>query len=236
MIAHSTKNTLEYRESIKNNPSAIKQYNRTVAAAGLIYAAPALAEAGPALWSIGSKVWNWAAANPLTTTYATGTVLNAIDPNPAADWTPGLPGDEVLGNAVGNGLRMLENSKVGKWVTESTAGWSAAAKSYQEFVTGVKAGNAFEVNGVRFDGSVGDVLLEAKSSYDNFVNKSTGAFYDWFTKGKKSLINQAKNQLEAADGATIQWYFKTEETMNATQQLLNEAGIEGIEYYYKPID
>ncbi len=150
---------------------------------------------------------------------------NVINPGPIdIAPTPG-PGGE-LGNLVEGSLK-----NIGKWVTENTKGWSEAAKSFQEAVTGVKAGNAFELNGVRFDGIIDDVLIEAKSSYDNFV-KADGVFHEWFTGGE-ALINQAFRQTEAAAGSAIQWHFQTQKTLDATKKLLDDAGITGIEYILK---
>ena len=179
------------------------------------------------------QVYSWAAANPVTTTYIAGTLANAADPNPGADWTPGLPGDEVLGNLIGQGVRSLSKTPIGKWVTESTKGWSAAAKSYQEFVTGVKAGNAFEVNGIKFDGVIDDILVDAKSSYNSLIDKSTGQFRQFF-KVNEDLVDQARRQLKAADGVPVRWYFETTETLNATQKLFELNGIEGIELIFHP--
>ena len=129
------------------------------------------------------------------------------------------------------GAPMLSRIK-GKWVAESTAGWSTKAKSYQEFVTGVKPGSAFDVNGVKFDGFKGNTLLEAKSSYDNFVSK-TGDFYSWF-KGKDALLDQARRQLKAANGAAIEWNFSSQKSLDATQKLFKENNISGIDLKYKP--
>jgi YD repeat-containing protein len=150
----------------------------------------------------------------------------------------GLTTDILLGFAGDKGLSKIKalaaSTKFvrGSWVTESTVGWSAAAKSYQEFVTGIKAGNALDVNGVRFDGIRGKTLLEAKSSYANFVNKN-GEFYSWF-KGKDSLLDQAQRQIDAADGASIEWNFSSQKSLDATKKLLNDNGIEGIDFKYNP--
>ena len=122
-----------------------------------------------------------------------------------------------------------------RWIKESIAGWSKKAIDYQEYVTGVKAGNTLDVNGVKFDGIRGNTLLEAKSSYDNFVNHKTGEFYSWF-KGKDGLIDQAKRQIEAANGASIEWNFSNKKSMEATQKLFKENGIEGIDLKYNPKD
>jgi hypothetical protein len=127
----------------------------------------------------------------------------------------------------------------GTWVSESTAGWSENAMAYQEHVTGVKAGTAFEVEGVKFDGIRENTLLEAKSSYDNFVNKKTGQFYSWFVnnpdKGAQKLLRQARSQIEAAKGATIEWNFETEKTLNATKSYFESQGLKsGINYKLNP--
>ena len=120
----------------------------------------------------------------------------------------------------------------GSWVSESTSGWSKSAISYQEQVTGVSAGNAFEVNGVKFDGVKDGTLLEAKSSYDNFVGKD-GQFQSWF-KGQDALVDQAQRQVGAADGATIEWNFSSQKTLDATQALFKENNITGINLKYTP--
>ena len=120
----------------------------------------------------------------------------------------------------------------GSWVSESTSGWSNAAKAYQEQVTGVSAGNAFEVGGVKFDGVKNGTLLEAKSSYDGFVGKD-GVFQPWFN-GKDALIAQGRNQIAAADGAPIEWNFSSQKTMDATKTLFKDNNISGINFKYTP--
>ncbi len=122
--------------------------------------------------------------------------------------------------------------KGGSWVAESTVGWSQKAIAYQEYVTGVKAGKAFNLNGVKFDGIKGNVLLEAKSSYDNFVSK-TGEFYSWF-KGQAPLLDQARRQLKAAEGAIIEWNFSSQKSLEATKKLFKANNIEGITLKYNP--
>ena len=61
----------------------------------------------------------------------------------------------------------------------------------------------------------------------NFVGKD-GNFQSWF-KGAESMVDQAKRQLNAADGAPIQWHFENKVVMEATQKLFKEQGIEGID-------
>jgi len=139
--------------------------------------------------------------------------------------------DDVAGQAgrraddvvdLGRGLR-------GQWksVNESM---SRRARAYQTQITG-RTGQAFEVNGVRFDGVSGTTLLDAKDNY-NFAIKD-GQFRRWFG-GKKDILKQADRQLRAANGLPIQWHFSQEEARDAFQRLLNREGIEGIDLIHTP--
>jgi RHS repeat-associated protein len=109
---------------------------------------------------------------------------------------------------------------------------SDAAKSYQSFVTGRAWNESYVLKGTKFDGYVNGILLDAKSGYKNFVNKD-GQFYDWF-KGKQGLLDQAERQLVAADGNRIRWTFENENVMNATKNLFEKEGIDGIELIHVP--
>jgi len=107
-------------------------------------------------------------------------------------------------------------------------------KEYQEYVTGIKAGRALRVNGVDFDGIRGNTLLEAKSSYNNFVD-GNGKFYGWF-RGQNALLNQVRRQLVAAKGAPIEYNFSSQKTLNAFKNLFENNGIKkGVIYKYNPI-
>lgn len=92
---------------------------------------------------------------------------------------------------------------------------------------------------MRFDGIRGNTLLEAKSSYDNFINKKTGQFQSWFVndpkKGAPKLLDQAQRQIAAANGAPIEWNFASQETLNATKSYFESQGLKsGINYKYTP--
>jgi hypothetical protein len=119
--------------------------------------------------------------------------------------TPKVCIQNPIRNAEMPTLLVGNNKIISTWIgiIPNYFGWSQRAIAYQEFVTGTKAGTAFEVGGVRFDGVRNNTLLEAKSSYDNFVNKKTGGFYSWF-KGQNSLVTQARNQIKAANGSAIE--------------------------------
>jgi hypothetical protein len=110
---------------------------------------------------------------------------------------------------------------------------SDASRAYQKQITG-KEGQAFLQNGVKFDGVNNGTLIESKRSYNNFVNKKTGEFYDWF-KGKDSLVDQANRQIVASEGAQINWYFSEQTSMNAAKSIFQSQGIKGINFIFEPL-
>lgn len=78
---------------------------------------------------------------------------------------------------------------------------SKYSREYQTQITG-REGEVWLQNGVKFDGMENGTLLDAKGKYAQFVDKNTGEFYDWF-KGKDALVNEAKRQIEASEGARL---------------------------------
>ncbi len=96
--------------------------------------------------------------------------------------------------------------KLGKWVdvNESMSDYS---RKYQELVTG-RTGQAYFVDGVKFDGLKNGVLVEAKAKYSQFIDED-GLFKSWFT-GLDEMIKQAKRQLDVANETPIEWYFSEE--------------------------
>ena len=76
------------------------------------------------------------------------------------------------------------------------------------------------------------VLIDAKAKYAQFINKKTGQFYDWF-KGKQGFIDQAYRQIEASEGAKIQWYFSEKETRDLVQDIFMDEGIDDIELIFE---
>src|SRR5262249_14977265 len=95
-----------------------------------------------------------------------------------------------LGPEVNQGLALSEMvyapfvfAPAGRWQTVNEA-MSARARAYQTQVTG-RTGEAYVVNGVRFDGVSGGTLLEAKGpGYATFVRN--GEFQDFF-QGRQQL-------------------------------------------------
>jgi len=138
-------------------------------------------------------------------------------------------GSEVV--IMGTEKALVTNAVKGSWIKTSES-MSVAAAEYQTSVTGQAANNSYLVNGVKFDGILNGVLVDAKSGMGNFVNKTTGEFQGWF-KGARSLVDQAKRQIGAAEGTKIQWFFENKKVMQATQKLFKENGIKGIELINK---
>jgi hypothetical protein len=129
-------------------------------------------------------------------------------------------------DAVSDGRKVILS---GRWKNVNEA-MDDFSRAYQKQITG-QEGMAWIQNGVKFDGMKNGVLLEVKGRYAQFINKDTGEFFDWFS-GKQSFINQAKRQINASEGAKIQWYFAEEETLNAIRDLFANEGITGIELIF----
>jgi hypothetical protein len=163
-------------------------------------------------------------------------------------------GKGVFWTVVEDGLTVIPFSKAGQGVVAATKGlvnaargarastpigqWStvaesmtARAASYQARISG-RGGEAFVVNGVKFDGVRNGVLLDAKGpGYARFVRD--GEFRPWW-RGAEALVSQARRQLAAARGAPIQWHFAEESAASATRALLQGRGISGIDIVVTP--
>jgi filamentous hemagglutinin len=108
---------------------------------------------------------------------------------------------------------------------------SSRAALYQDQITG-RAGEAYVVEGVKFDGYDG-TLLDAKGpGYSNFVNKN-GEFYPWF-RGQDSLLNQAVRQIDAADGTPVNWHVAEPSAVDAIRSMFMREGIDGISVIHTP--
>jgi hypothetical protein len=93
-------------------------------------------------------------------------------------------------------------------------------------------GYAYLANGVKFDGYANGILLDAKGpGYAAFVKN--GQFRSWFA-GAEGLVNQAREQLQAANGTPIQWHFAEQAAANATRQLFQDKGVTGIDIVFTP--
>lgn len=110
------------------------------------------------------------------------------------------------------------------WVEESTAGWSNFSKAYQKQITG-QEGRALEINGVKFDGLRGQTLIDAKGYYEYLLSRGFA---------QEGLLQQAKRQIQAANGLGIEWHFAEKGAADAVRGLLEKNGIKGIEVFHTP--
>ncbi len=119
----------------------------------------------------------------------------------------------------------------GNWkvVNESM---SDAAKSYQEFISGMPWNQSFELNNVRFDAIRNGILADAKSGYLNFVN-TNGEFQDFFT-GQADIISQARRQINAAEGLPVEWHFEHDIVRKAFEKLLKDEGLNNLYLIHTP--
>ena len=132
--------------------------------------------------------------------------------------------------AVSNACEGSTKALSGQWKTVNES-MSDFSRAYQKQITG-QEGMAWVQKGVKFDGMKDGVLLDAKGKYAQFINKKTGEFYEWFS-GKDSLIAEARRQIDASEGAKIQWYFAEEESLNVVQDLFMDKGITEIELIFE---
>ncbi len=162
-----------------------------------------------------------------------------VTPPVAAPGMPGyMPSNAILSN--GEGSSGSGNSTTGQSTSNAGGNWtpvnesmSPQAQAYQTQITGV-TGQAYVVNGVKFDGISADgTLLDAKGpGYANFVG-SNGEFQPWFA-GQYSLIDQAERQVAAAQGQSIQWSVAEPSAATAIKNLLSDEGIKGVSVIYQP--
>jgi hypothetical protein len=109
---------------------------------------------------------------------------------------------------------------------------SKEARAYQARVTGAEEGTAYTVNGVKFDGYVDGILVDAKSCYKQFIGPD-GKFHSWF-RGADGFVKQAKDQLEAAKGTPIQWRFAEKQAADTVREFLQSKDVFGIEVVHVP--
>ena len=122
----------------------------------------------------------------------------------------------------------------GQW-TQVREAMSHRAAKYQQQVTGHAVEEAYVVKGVRFDGRSLTELVEAKGpGYANKFAKNLEP-KGWFKQGAKDLVAQAERQIKAAGGIPIRWHVAEEKAAKAIQNLLDAAGLKGIEVVHTPV-
>jgi hypothetical protein len=106
------------------------------------------------------------------------------------------------------------------------------ARAYQQQITG-RSGQAYFVDGVKFDGVANGGLIDAKGpGYANFVKN--GRFRHWFN-GADELVEQAQRQVRAANGTPIRWHVAEADAVTAIRNLFADSGITGIDIIHTPV-
>ena len=121
-------------------------------------------------------------------------------------------------------------SSSGQWENANESMSEYAAK-YQQQITG-RSDQIYRLNGVKFDGFDGSKLLEAKGHYSWALKN--GKWADWFHEGMDQILNQARNQINAARGLTIEWHCAERDVAEAMRKLLSEKGFSSIRVIYTP--
>ncbi|MDY7233152.1 Tox-REase-5 domain-containing protein [Hyalangium rubrum] len=120
---------------------------------------------------------------------------------------------------------------------------SRRAARYQAQISGRPAGEAYwiggvdtKMGGVKFDGFQEGVLLEAKGP--GYANKFLDSLdpHPWFkNSGAKSLLEQARRQLQVANGIPIRWHVAEKKSADAIRKLLRNGGILSIKIVHTPM-
>jgi len=140
-----------------------------------------------------------------------------------------LPLDDAARHVLGFGvLKQVPRQSsafiksVGKWVNRNES-MSEAARAYQRFISRRQDDMVFEVGGYTFDNfdEVRGVLQDAKAIPEDFVDPATGLFKPWVS-GTDEWLKQAENQVKAASGAPIEWYFSSKAAKDAMYNLFQE--------------
>jgi hypothetical protein len=115
----------------------------------------------------------------------------------------------------------------GKWV-QAGESMPEQARRYQAQVTGAPEGYVYSVNrggkAVKFDGFDQGVLIETKATgYAQWITKKLDFFGDF--KGRLQMLEQAKRQVEAANGTPIRWIAAEEKLAGALRKMFREEGL-----------
>jgi len=107
-----------------------------------------------------------------------------------------------------------------RWVNEPM---SLRALEYQHQITG-RVGEAYYLNGVKFDGVGTEGLVEVKGpGYSQFLDHN-GEWQTWFT-GTRGMEEQAQHQVEAAGGIPVVWHVAEPDAFIAIRKLVEKFGV-----------
>ena len=115
---------------------------------------------------------------------------------------------------------------------------SDIARAYQQFISGRADNLVFEIGGYTFDGvdMIRGVLKDAKAIPENLIDMTARKFKPWVS-GTTDWLKQAANQVTAAGGAPIEWYFNSEAARDAMYNLFLEKNpdlLKSIQLIYQP--
>ncbi|MGZ3459823.1 MAG: Tox-REase-5 domain-containing protein, partial [Archangium sp.] len=148
----------------------------------------------------------------------------------------GGPGAAIVLHMANQTVRETGGGKSASAQAQGPGQWSPVKESmsrraarYQEQISGRPVNESYVVRGVRFDGYKDGALLEAKGP--GYANKFTAELdpKQWFTKGARNLVDQARRQSQVANGVPIRWHVAEPKAAGAIRKLLKEAQVRGIE-------
>jgi hypothetical protein len=115
---------------------------------------------------------------------------------------------------------------------------------YQEGQAGVPAGLEVNYRGVWYDGVItsadGKVtLIDYKDGYDGFLNSEGSGLADWVAKNpnvkiEADLVKQARNQVTAANGTSVEWRCSSQRFTDYLNGLFEDQKINGVNAVYTP--
>lgn len=108
---------------------------------------------------------------------------------------------------------------------------SPVSGAYQQQVSGFPQDFTYNVNGVEFDGYLDDVLLEAKGP--NYAWMVTDGRFRPGMNVRAGSLDQARRQIQAADGVPVQWHVMEPEAAQAFRDLFRREGLD-IEVIHVP--
>jgi len=114
---------------------------------------------------------------------------------------------------------------------------SKDAIAYQEYVTGLIAGLAVTMGGVRFDGcrETDGAMLEAKANYAFFLDRN-GNWRGWGDEALNDIKRQMREQSNAAaiEGRSIEWHVKQEAVADIFRDLASNTGLANLTVIFDP--
>lgn len=146
-------------------------------------------------------------------------------------YTAGPETAEAFWNGINAGLMLggaaeLAALKAGPGAWMAVKEYMKPARLAFQVSQGGRAGEAYVVNGVKFDGYSWGKLIEAKGNLGALVSKATGEFRKTINVGQK-LVAQAQRQIAAAaNRARIEWRVDSQKAATALRKLFKDNDID----------